>query len=133
DCSSKGLPLGFAAGARGGYQFIRGFSGELAFGFMYMGEKLTRKVTANAEHDAVMQSSNYKDQTTFGGPFVELSAAYQMLDKTPLTFRLGGGVARAKASFKNEGTFTGDIPHVCENAPDTCDDTETVSVTKKVS
>jgi hypothetical protein len=132
DCTSHQFPLGFLAGARGGYQFIKGFSGEIGFGFMYMGEKLRRKnVIASQEvQDATLTGSSYKDQTTLAGPFVELSAAYQMLDKTPLTFRLGGGVARAKASFKNGGTFTGDIAHDCSGGQSGCDDTESVSVSK---
>jgi hypothetical protein len=130
---SRSLPLGFMAGARGGYQFLRGFSGELAAGFLYLGEKMTRDATAAAEHDAVLTSKDYKDQTQLAGPFVELSAAYQMLDKTPLTFRLGGGVARAKATFKNSGLFSGDIPHNCDNAPAACDPSETASVSKQIS
>jgi len=131
DCTSHQFPLGFVAGARGGYQFIKGFSGEVGFGFMYMGEKLRRKnVIADQEQPgATLTGSNYKDQTTLAGPFVELSAAYQMLDKTPLTFRLGGGVSRAKARFKNGGTFTGDVQHVCNGEPG-CDKTETASVSE---
>jgi hypothetical protein len=85
---------------------------------------------AAAEHDVVLQSSDYTDKTRFAAPYVELSAAYQMLDKTPLTFRLGGGVARAKASFKNSGTFTGMI---CEGAVDSCDEGDMVSYSKRVS
>jgi hypothetical protein len=126
----SGTALGFIAGARGGYQFVKGFSGELALGFFYMEETLTRKVSANAEHDVVLESSDYKDRTRFAAPYVELSAAYQMLDKTPLTFRLGGGVARAKATFKNEGTFVGDI---CEGAVDSCKDRDKVSYSSAVS
>ncbi len=135
DCSSNSFPLGFLAGARGGYQFIKGFSGELGVGFMYMGEKLTRKnvVATQEQAGATLTSAKYNDETTLAGPFVELSAAYTLLDKTPLTFRLGGGVARAKAKFKNGGEFTGDIPHDCAGWPDTCDATETVSVTKQIS
>ncbi|HXK16750.1 MAG TPA: PEGA domain-containing protein [Polyangiaceae bacterium] len=129
DCTSKQFPLGFLAGARGGYQFIKGFSGEIGFGFLYMGEKLRRKnvIATQEQKGQTLTGTNYKDQTTLAGPFVELSAAYQMLDKTPLTFRLGGGVARAKASFKNGGTVTGDVQHVCNGEPG-CDDTETTSV-----
>jgi hypothetical protein len=135
NCRSKPFPLGFLAGARGGYQFIKGFSGELGFGFLYMGEKMTRKnvVATQEQPGATLTSNKYNDETTLAGPFVELSAAYTMLDKTPLTFRLGGGVARAKAKFKNGGEFTGDIPHDCAGWPDSCDDTETVSVTKQIS
>ena len=128
DCSSKPFPLGFLAGARGGYQFIKGFSGELGVGFLYLGEKMTRKnVVANADH-GTLKSDNYKDETTLAGPFVELSAAYSMLDKTPLTFRLGGGVARTKATFKNGGDFVGELQHACDNEPDACDPDETASV-----
>lgn len=127
NCSKKPFPLGFMAGARGGYQFLKGFSGELGAGFLYMSEKMTRKgVEASADHGTLV-SDNYNDQTTIAGPFVELSAAYTMLDKTPLTFRLGGGVTRVKASFKNGGDFTGDIQHSCDNEPDSCDPDETVS------
>jgi hypothetical protein len=126
-CKTSPFPLGFLAGARGGYQFIKGFSGELGAGFFYLGEKMTRKgVVATADH-GTLTSDDYKDETTMAGPFVELSAAYTMLDKTPLTFRLGGGVARAKASFKNGGHFKGDIQHTCDNEPADCDPDETAS------
>jgi hypothetical protein len=135
DCSSKPFPLGFVAGGRAGYQFKKGFSGELGVGFMYIGEKMTRKnvIATQEQAGATLTSPKYNDETTLAGPFVELSAAYTMLDKTPLTFRLGGGVARAKAKFKNGGEFTGDIPHDCAGWPDTCDDTETVTVSKQIS
>ena len=135
NCSSKSFPLGFLAGGRFGYQFIKGFSGELGFGFLYMGEKMTRKkvIATQEQAGATLVSDKYKDQTTLAGPFVELSAAYTMLDKTPLTFRLGGGVARTKATFKNGGAFTGDVPHDCDGWPDSCDPSETVSVTKQIA
>ncbi len=133
-CSEQSLPLGFAAGGRAGYQFVKGFSVELGFGFMYLGEKMTREVEATGEHDVVFRSTNYKDETTFAAPFVAASAAYQLLDKTPLTFRIAGGAARAKATFKNGGTFVGDISPTCENPafPD-CDPTETASVSQNVA
>jgi hypothetical protein len=119
DCSKKPFPLGFIVGARGGYQFIKGFSVEIGLGFMYMSEKMTRKnVVATADHGS-LTSDNYKDQTTVAGGFAEISAAYSLLDKTPVTFRVGGGAARLKATFKNGGDFTGDITQdlskVCGN------------------
>jgi hypothetical protein len=126
----SGFALGFIAGARGGYQFVKGFSAELGLGFFYLGDELERRVSAAAEHDVVLESSNYTDTTRFAAPYVEVSAAYQMLDKTPLTFRLGGGVARAKATFKNSGTFTGLI---CEGAVDACDEGDMVSYSKQIS
>lgn len=132
DCPEKGLPLGFVAGARVGYQFLKGFSGELAGGFLYVGGSMTRKVSAVGEHDVTYTSDDYKDETRLAGPMIELSAAYTMLDKTPLTFRLGGGVARLKATFKNGGTFTGDVPHICDNEPDTCDPDEVATVSEEV-
>jgi len=132
-CSDKGLPLGFIAGARGGYQLIRGFSVELGFGFMYIGETMTRKVEAAGENDVVFRSTDYKDETTFAAPFIAASAAYQLLDKTPLTFRVAGGAARAKATFKNGGSFVGDVVNPCDPAQTGCDATETVSVREKVA
>ena len=136
DCSSKALPLGFLAGARAGYQFKKGFSGELGFGFMYLGEKMTRKnvIATQEQEGATLTSPKYNDETTLAGPFVEVSAAYTMLDKTPLTFRLGGGVARAKAKFKNGGEFSGDVPHNCKLYQNTdCDESETINVTTQLS
>jgi hypothetical protein len=131
-CSSGGLPLGFLAGARGGYQFIKGFSAELGAGFFYLGQELTRNgVEATADH-GTLTSDNYKDRTTLAGPFVEISAAYTMLEKTPLTFRLGGGVARAKATFKNGGDFAGDVAHACDNEPDSCEE-ESVAVNARLA
>jgi hypothetical protein len=128
NCSSKGFPLGFAAGARGGYQFVKGFSVELGLGFLFMGEKMTREVVAAGENDVTFTSKNYNDETTFAGPFAEISAAYQLLDKTPLTFRVGGGVARAKATFKNGGTFEGMVPQACDG----CDDPELFGISEDV-
>jgi hypothetical protein len=116
DCSSKSFPLGFVAGARGGYQFVKGFSVELGLGFMFMGEKMTREVVASGENEVPFTSKDYQDETRFAGPFAEVSAAYQLLDKTPLTFRVGGGVARGKATFKNSGTFEGVITQGDESA-----------------
>src|SRR6478609_3556793 len=118
DCSSRAIPLGFLAGARGGYQFIKGFSAELGAGFFYLGGKMTRSGVAAVADHGTLTSDDYRDQTTLAGPFVEVSASYQMLEKTPLTFRLGGGVARAKATFKNGGNFSGDVAHSCDNEPD---------------
>jgi len=130
---SRSLALGFIAGGRVGYQFLRGFSGELAGGFLYIGGKMKRTVSAVGERDVTYTSDDYEDETRMAGPMVELSAAYTMLDKTPLTFRLGGGVARMKATFKNGGTFSGDVPHSCDNEPDTCDPDESVSVSQRIS
>jgi hypothetical protein len=94
---------------------------------------MTRKnVVATADHGS-LTSDKYKDETTLAGPFVELSAAYTMLDKTPLTFRLGGGVARTKATFKNGGLFSGDIQHACDNEPKACDPDESVSVSAQLA
>src|SRR6478609_6722026 len=117
-CPSRAIPLGFLAGARGGYQFIKGFSAELGAGFFYLGGKMTRSGVAAVADHGTLTSDDYRDQTTLAGPFVEVSASYQMLEKTPLTFRLGGGVARAKATFKNGGNFSGDVAHSCDNEPD---------------
>jgi hypothetical protein len=116
DCSSKSFPLGFVAGARGGYQFVKGFSVELGVGFMFMGEKMTRELVATGENEVPYASEDYNDETRLAGPFAEISAAYQLLDKTPLTFRVGGGVVRGKATFKNGGTFEGVITQGDESA-----------------
>jgi hypothetical protein len=133
DCSSKGLPLGFLAGARAGYQLTRGLGVDLGVGYMYLHESMTRKVTAKADNDVPFVSKDYKDETTVTGPFVALSVIYRLLDKTPLTFRVSAGAARLRATFKNGGTFSGQLTNPCDPAIDpACDNTETATVSQKV-
>jgi hypothetical protein len=133
NCSVHGMPLGFAAGGRAGYQFARGLSFELGLGFLWLSAELTREIEAAGENDAVFTSTDYQDKTTLAAPFIEASAAYQVLDKTPLTFRLGGGVARAKAMFENGGTFIGEISNPCDPELEGCDPTESARVRERVA
>lgn len=103
---SETPPLGFLAGARGGYEVAKGLGLELFLGAIYAKETTTRRVVANGEYGP-WTSNAAEDSTEIFGPAAALSASYRFLDKTPLTFRMWVGVARVKASFANSGRFNG--------------------------
>jgi hypothetical protein len=137
DCSDSSLPLGFIAGARGGYQLTKGLGVELGLGYLSMSESMTRSVSATGETNAageatVFTSTNYEDKTTFSGPFAAISAAYHFLDDTPLTFRVAAGAARVKATFKNGGTFNAILTNPCNTADPNCDPSETEAISQDV-
>jgi len=127
DCDA-GLPFGFLAGLRGGYQLTRGLGVGIALGYVRMKESMTRTVDITGEPDpntmenVIFTSDDYQDETTFGGPFAAVSAAYTFLEETPLTFRFSAGAARVQATFKNGGTFTGTITN-----PDDADESATIT------
>jgi hypothetical protein len=107
-CSSSTPPVGILAGARGGYELVRGLGVELFLGYLTLRETMTRTETAKADpHVQSLVSKDWDDATRINGPMAAISASYQMLDKTPLTFRVWAGAARVKATFGNGGTFKG--------------------------
>ncbi len=137
DCSDSSLPLGFIAGARGGYQLTQGLGVELALGYLYLHESMTRKVSAVGENDPagnpeIFTSSDYKDETTLSGPLAAVSAAYHFLETTPLTFRVSAGAARMNAKFINGGTFSAELDNPCAVADPACNPDENFTVTQKV-
>jgi PEGA domain len=103
---SETPPLGFLAGARGGYEVTKGLGLELFLGAIYAKETTTRQLVAAGEYGS-WTSSEADDTTEIFGPAAALSASYRFLDKTPLTFRMWVGVARVKATFTNGGRFAG--------------------------
>jgi hypothetical protein len=123
ECEDRSRPFGFLAGARGGYQLSRGLGIELFLGYLQLNESMTRRVAASADGRAVT-SNDYADETKLAGPLGALSASYQFFETTPLTFRVGVGVARVTGTFSNKGTFSGEVPNPCldPKAPD-CDGT----------
>lgn len=102
-------PLGFLAGARGGYEITKGLGVELFLGALYLKEKMTRHFVIIGEYgtDKNWTSTDYQDSTQFFGPAAAASASYRFFDKTPLTLRVWAGAARVKATFTNGGNFTG--------------------------
>jgi hypothetical protein len=104
-CSEESHPVGFLAGARGGFQITSGLGVELFLGYLRASESVLRTKTARA--DVPASASDYRDETTFGGPLVAASVSYSVFDATPLTARFWAGAMRASAEFSNEGTFSG--------------------------
>lgn len=99
-------PLGFLAGARGGYEITKGLGLELFLGAFYMKEKTTRKTTWTGEYGQ-WTSDAAEDTTQIFGPAAAVSASYRFFDRTPLTFRIWAGIARVRATFTNGGQYTG--------------------------
>ncbi len=105
ECSARSRPFGFLVGARGGYQLTSGLGVELFLGYWQMKESVTR--SAEATSDVPITAKDYEDGTRFAGAVAALSASYQFFEKTPLVFRVWAGAARVRASYTNDGTFTG--------------------------
>lgn len=106
--SAGGFPIGLVGGVRGGFAIIRGFGVELTVGYLGMRSSTTRTIDATADaHVVSLTSDDFDDATRISGPLAALSASYQLLEDTPLTFRLQGGVIRAATAFDNGGTFAG--------------------------
>jgi hypothetical protein len=108
ECSDRARPFGPYVDARGGYAIIRELGVELSIGYVYLSEAMTRRMQADFE-GYQPTSDDYRDTTSFSAPFAALAASYHLLDKTPLTFRLGAGVARARVLTTNRGTYTGPV------------------------
>ena len=108
-CSARSRPLGALAGVRVGYAPGRlGF--ELAGGYLSIGSSSTRSVVATGDtYGPSFQSTNYRDSTNLHGPFAALSASYRMLEKFPITARVGLGLASLTSHTENSGTFSGQI------------------------
>lgn len=102
------IPVGVLGGLRAGYALISGLGVEVTLGYLAMRQAGTRTQTATADpHVVSLRSDNFTDQQRIAGPLAALSASYQVLDTTPLTFRITGGAARVNADFDNGGTFQG--------------------------
>ncbi len=115
-CSQQGgtcdrsRPLGFLAGARGGYEITKGLGLEVFLGALYMKEKMTRVVHLTSEFTSQhgpWTSDAAQDTTQLLGPAAAVSASYRFFDKTPLTLRVWAGVTRVRAIFGNSGYYTG--------------------------
>ncbi len=122
----RSRPLGFLAGARGGYEISKGLGVELFLGALYLKEKMTRHMQITGEYgDHIWRSTDYQDSTQLFGPAAAMSASYRFFDKTPLTLRFWAGAARVNATFSNGGNFTGTAQ---KTVPDPADPTKKIKV-----
>jgi hypothetical protein len=114
-CSEQSASMGFLVGGRGGYQFTSGLGVEVFLGYLNMSETLTRAMLVGGETRGTTKlsfsSPAAEDSTSVSAPFGALSASYQFFDKTPLLFRLWGGVMRARVKHGLKGTYSGDVPY----------------------
>ena len=111
-CSDQAAPFGFLAGARGGYQMTAGIALEVFLGYLQMSNSQKRAIVAEGELNRAYESADATDKTTVSAPLAALSASYRFLEKTPLTFRIWAGAARARVKHELAGTFSGSVPYV---------------------
>lgn len=108
DCSERTRPWGFVFGARAGYQVASAVGIELMAGYLRLSGQATRKATATADFPS--SSTDYHETTLLTGAIFGAAAAVRPLRDQPLLARLSVGVMRARATFTNEGTFSGGSP-----------------------
>lgn len=109
-CKNRGIPFGFIAGIRGGYQLTSGLGLEALLGYLQLSESMTRRLVARVDSDVPVASSDYQDKTGLKAPLAALSASYQFGKEWPIIARLSVGAARAHVVTSNRGTFAGQIP-----------------------
>lgn len=131
-CSDESAPAGFLVGGRGGYQLTSGLSFEVFLGYLNMSESMTRAIVAEGEtrgnERLSFSSSSAEDSTSVSAPLGALSASYQFFEKTPLLFRLSGGVMRARIKHALKGSFSGDVPYRVAGADMTQNISQSVEV-----
>jgi hypothetical protein len=115
ECSERGRPFGFVVGARGGYALTSALGVEVFLGYLKIKESMTRTVVGQFEGTPTT-AQDYEDSTSMAGPMAAVSASYRFFEKTPLTLRVWGGVARVNATFSNQGTFESESVSVPEKA-----------------
>ena len=110
-CTDRSRPLGAMGTGRVGYAFQSGLGVELNLGYMALTETMTRNVVATGEASArQFQSTDYQDSTTLTGPLAAISASFRGFKATPVTARLGVGIANLSSSTSAKGTFRGQVP-----------------------
>lgn len=118
NCSKRNRPFGALAGLRVGYSLAGGLGVELMGGYLTISESMTRRMTGAGEPNSpTFLATDYHDSTTLRGPMAAISVGYRMLEKkTPLTARVGIGVASLSSVTSNGGTFKGQVS--TSGAPD---------------
>jgi hypothetical protein len=109
-CRERSRPHGFVAGVRVGYLATSRLALELGVSYLSISEAMTRTVRGQGEPSSPsFTATDYRDSTRLRGPLGMFSVSYRMLRKTPLTARIGGGVARLHSDTRNSGTYSGEI------------------------
>jgi hypothetical protein len=107
-CSDRTRPLGAIGSFHAGYAFWRGLSVELGVGYLTIAERLQRELTAKGEGTA-LDAHGYRDTTRLAGPFFGVDLGYRLLERTPLTARLGAGLALLRSATAGSGVFQGKL------------------------
>jgi hypothetical protein len=107
DCGSRSRPFGILAGARVGYHLSRPFAVELGGGYLQIKESSTRRVLLESDPGAQVHAEELKDSVSLAGAFASLGVAARLLRRTPLTTRVGAGLALLSAESTNAGTARG--------------------------
>jgi hypothetical protein len=123
-CSERSRPLGGLAAARIGYTVVGGLGIELNGGYLSMSGRMTRQLKAGRENS--WRATDYEDATTLRGSFIAVTGSYRLLEKTPVTARLGLGLAVLTSATSNNATFTGELTNPEQPA-------ETQTYTSRVS
>lgn len=108
-CSPRARPKGGFASLHAGYSLLPGLGLELGVGYLSLAERLTRQISGERDGRDSLTSGDYRDSTRLSGPFLGVDVSYRVSKRTPLTARLGMGVAFLGSATSGSGTFQGDL------------------------
>jgi hypothetical protein len=117
-CRDRSRPFGWLVAARLGYRFSTELALEATAGYLDLRESMLRRLEVDGEPDVRLASTNLRDRTRLSAPLAAVGASYQVLDRTPLVFRVLAGVARASVRSAVEGDLSGKVPFGEPTDPD---------------
>jgi hypothetical protein len=108
DCNDRSRPIGFIAGARGGYELVPRLSVELGVGFASVAMSVSRRMALRGE-PTVPVPADIRDEVKLSGPFATLGASFVFVRK-PIVFSaaVSGGALLGRVRERRTGTVESD-------------------------
>jgi hypothetical protein len=109
--TSRDRPFGVWAGARFGYELLPRLGLDFTLAYLGLGERLERTVVATGDENRRYTATDYEDRTSVMSGAAAVGLGYRFLHRTPIETRLAFGLARARVSTENSGTYAIAVPN----------------------
>ncbi len=105
-CRNRRRPLGPWPRLSVGYEVVAGLELDLSLGYTRVTERLTRSIVASGDRNRRYAATDYEDETTLSALTAALGVGHRFRWRTPVTLKLGVGLARVMLNHSNDGAFT---------------------------
>jgi hypothetical protein len=89
-----------------GYEVVTGLELDVSVGYTRVTERLTRSIVASGDRNRRYAATDYEDETTLSALTAALGVGHRFRLRTPVTLKLGVGLARVTLDHRNDGTFS---------------------------